>query len=112
MPSAIWRSWSPNQSYLHSLFGVSFNTSFLPSLCVWSDSIVHPYKPLVAVLIKEKPDVVRFKELAVDEKANGCVECLDRWMDHDQQTCMHTLCSQCRTPLAMKNMEKGAGPLI
>lgn len=80
--------------------------------------------------------MVRFKELAVDEKPNGCVvcvgefeayeeirglvfcqhifnqECLDRWMDHDQQTCMHTLCSQCRTPLAMKKMEKGASPLI
>ncbi|XXG63107.1 hypothetical protein AAC387_Pa05g1368 [Persea americana] len=52
--------------------------------CEWAPkcprySTVHPYKPLVAVLIKEKLDVVRFKELAVDEKPNGCVVCLGKF---------------------------------
>lgn len=91
----------------------------------WSDSSVQQpkRKALAALLIKEKLPVVRFEELAVDEKHNGCVvcleeiqgqeeirrlvfcrhvfhrECLDRWIDHDQKAC-----PLCRTPLAGKMM--------
>lgn len=97
----------------------------------WADSTVQQskFRPLTAMLIKGSLGVVKFEELRGDGRPEGCVvcldefddgeeirrlfvcrhvfhrRCLDRWIDCDRRTC-----PLCRTPLVVREMEKGAKP--
>ncbi|RWR86574.1 E3 ubiquitin-protein ligase RHA1B [Cinnamomum micranthum f. kanehirae] len=102
--------------------------NFIEPDVVWGDSTVQQskFRPLTAMFIKGSLGVVKFEELREDGRPEGCAvcleefgdreeirrlffcrhvfhhKCLDRWIDCDGRSC-----PLCRTPLVVREVEKG-----